>query len=198
MHYPPRSRRNVLFGAFLAPQMHIVVSYSKHFYYGTQHRTMPSPPSAQPIRIRRTTGHIGKMADPGKIAEDRRKFYVSLTRARDEVRIFCSGFVVTKWGRRKGAGPSRFLAEVGLVDIHEPSSPLGWLILGRACRAADAERSSRLRLAGPRLLEPLDVRLLSVIHSRAGSKNQTHTQLPPSGRLLSVTPVLCVRRRCGQ
>ncbi|WP_239312961.1 ATP-dependent helicase [Frankia sp. Cj3] len=59
--------------------------------------------------------HYLSLVDPEKIAEDRRKFYVSLTRARDEVRIFYSGFVVTKRGRRKNTGSSRFLSEIGLV-----------------------------------------------------------------------------------
>jgi DNA helicase-2/ATP-dependent DNA helicase PcrA len=36
--------------------------------------------------------------DSRLLAEDRRKLYVSITRARDEVRILYSGFVVTKNG----------------------------------------------------------------------------------------------------
>jgi DNA helicase-2/ATP-dependent DNA helicase PcrA len=59
--------------------------------------------------------HYLSLHDSAKIAEDRRKFYVSLTRARDEVRIFYSGFVLTKWGRRRDTGPSRFLSEIGLA-----------------------------------------------------------------------------------
>jgi DNA helicase-2/ATP-dependent DNA helicase PcrA len=53
--------------------------------------------------------------DPLKLAEDRRKFYVSVTRARQEVCIFYSGFVQWKSGRRAYAGPSRFLREIRLV-----------------------------------------------------------------------------------
>jgi DNA helicase-2/ATP-dependent DNA helicase PcrA len=53
--------------------------------------------------------------DPTKLSEDRRKFYVSVTRARDELRVFYSGFVVTPYGRKIHKGPSRFLREVGLA-----------------------------------------------------------------------------------
>jgi superfamily I DNA/RNA helicase len=53
--------------------------------------------------------------DPEKLQEDRRKFYVSVTRARDEVRIFYSGFVEWASGRQSNAGPSRFLREIGLL-----------------------------------------------------------------------------------
>jgi DNA helicase-2/ATP-dependent DNA helicase PcrA len=54
--------------------------------------------------------------DPEKLQEDRRKFYVSVTRARDEVSIFYSGFVEWASGNRSVAGPSRFLKEMGLLD----------------------------------------------------------------------------------
>lgn len=59
--------------------------------------------------------HYLSLNDPEKLAEDRRKFYVSVTRARDEVRVFYSGFVTTPWGKVKPSGPSRFLREVGLI-----------------------------------------------------------------------------------
>lgn len=49
------------------------------------------------------------------LAEDRRRFYVSITRARKELRIFFSGFVVTKYNRRINAGVSRFVKEIGLA-----------------------------------------------------------------------------------
>jgi len=48
------------------------------------------------------------------LAEERRKFYVSITRARDEVKIFYSGFVEWKTGKDY-AGPSMFLREIGLL-----------------------------------------------------------------------------------
>jgi DNA helicase-2/ATP-dependent DNA helicase PcrA len=51
-----------------------------------------------------------------QLAEERRKFYVSITRARNELRIFYSGFVVTKWGTPKYGGPSPYLREIGLVQ----------------------------------------------------------------------------------
>ncbi|WP_236793328.1 ATP-dependent helicase [Amycolatopsis sp. GM8] len=54
--------------------------------------------------------------NPEQLAEDRRKFYVSITRARDEVRVFYSGFVVTRYHRVIQKGPSRFLREIGLVS----------------------------------------------------------------------------------
>jgi len=47
--------------------------------------------------------------------EDRRKFYVSFTRAREAVEVLYSGWYVTKWGSRKSNGPSVFLRESGLV-----------------------------------------------------------------------------------
>lgn len=50
-----------------------------------------------------------------EIAEERRKFYVAITRARDSVLITYSGFTVTKYGRKNFQGPSRFLKQTGLV-----------------------------------------------------------------------------------
>jgi DNA helicase-2/ATP-dependent DNA helicase PcrA len=51
-----------------------------------------------------------------RLEEDRRKFYVSLTRARHAVHIFYSGwFVWERSGRVNRDGPSRFLSEIGLV-----------------------------------------------------------------------------------
>jgi DNA helicase-2/ATP-dependent DNA helicase PcrA len=54
-------------------------------------------------------------SDPAQIKEDRRKFYVSITRARREVHIFYSGFAIKPWGDSVYAGPSRFLKEIGLI-----------------------------------------------------------------------------------
>lgn len=50
------------------------------------------------------------------LAEDRRKFYVSITRARNEIRVYYSGFVVKPWGDVQYSGPSRYLREIGLVS----------------------------------------------------------------------------------
>jgi len=47
-------------------------------------------------------------------AEDRRKFYVSFTRARESVEVLYSGWYETRWGRQS-SGPSVFLRESGLV-----------------------------------------------------------------------------------
>lgn len=59
--------------------------------------------------------HFRSFNDPAKLNEDRRKFYVSVTRARHEVRIFYPRFVEWSNGRPNPAGPSRFLEEIGLV-----------------------------------------------------------------------------------
>lgn len=53
--------------------------------------------------------------DAEQMAEERRKFYVSLTRARESVELFYSGFVERSWGN-KYAGPSVFLRDLGLVE----------------------------------------------------------------------------------
>ena len=55
------------------------------------------------------------LTNPEELAEDRRKFYVSLTRARDEVHIYYSGFVEWSTGTIKRDGPSMFLYEIGLL-----------------------------------------------------------------------------------
>ena len=52
-------------------------------------------------------------SDQEKLDEDRRKFYVSLTRAREQVHIFYSGFD-DRYGRVRRNGPSRFLRLLGL------------------------------------------------------------------------------------
>lgn len=53
--------------------------------------------------------------DPSQLPEERRKFYVSLTRAKDSVQFFYSGFVVAPWGAMQRRGPSVFLRELGLI-----------------------------------------------------------------------------------
>lgn len=59
--------------------------------------------------------HFGAHNEPGQMQEERRKFYVSMTRARDEVKIFYSGFTLWKSGDRNRCGPSRFLREIGVI-----------------------------------------------------------------------------------
>jgi DNA helicase II / ATP-dependent DNA helicase PcrA len=59
--------------------------------------------------------HFGAKNDPEQLQEERRKFYVSITRARDEVKIFYSGFTLWPSGDRNRCGPSRFLKEIGLI-----------------------------------------------------------------------------------
>ena len=58
---------------------------------------------------------FSSLKNPEQMAEDRRKMYVSITRARNEVEITCSGFVQWESGKQSQAGPSRFLAELGLL-----------------------------------------------------------------------------------
>ena len=58
--------------------------------------------------------HFLSLRVPKDLAEDKRKFYVSLTRARREVLVLYSGFVEWPRGTRHD-GPSQFLREVGLV-----------------------------------------------------------------------------------
>jgi DNA helicase-2/ATP-dependent DNA helicase PcrA len=54
------------------------------------------------------------LSNAEELAEERRKFYVSITRTRDEVRIYYSGFV--EWKQKiDRAGPSMFLREIGLL-----------------------------------------------------------------------------------
>jgi len=52
---------------------------------------------------------------PEDLAEDRRRLYVSITRARKELQIFYSGFIVTKSNRRINAGVSRSVEEIRLA-----------------------------------------------------------------------------------
>jgi DNA helicase-2/ATP-dependent DNA helicase PcrA len=58
---------------------------------------------------------FSSLTDPEQMAEDRRKIYVSITRARNKVEITYSGFVQWESGKQSRNGPSRFLAELGLI-----------------------------------------------------------------------------------
>lgn len=49
------------------------------------------------------------------LEEDRRKFYVSLTRAKHSVLILYSGWFLWPSGHVNNDGPSRLLRELGLV-----------------------------------------------------------------------------------
>lgn len=48
-----------------------------------------------------------------KFKEERRKFYVGLTRAKREVHLVYSGWYENNWGRRFNNGPSQFVIELG-------------------------------------------------------------------------------------
>ncbi|MFI9326923.1 UvrD-helicase domain-containing protein [Kitasatospora sp. NPDC052868] len=50
------------------------------------------------------------------LAEDRRKFYVAVTRSRKRTSIFYSGFVQWQSGKIGHNGPSQFLREMGLAE----------------------------------------------------------------------------------
>lgn len=50
------------------------------------------------------------------LAEDRRKFYVAVTRSRKRTSIFYSGFVQWQSGKIGDNGPSQFLREMGLTE----------------------------------------------------------------------------------
>jgi DNA helicase II / ATP-dependent DNA helicase PcrA len=63
--------------------------------------------------------------EPEKMAEERRKMYVSITRARSKVEIACSGFVEWESGRQSRNGPSRFLTELGLLQRSGGSADRG-------------------------------------------------------------------------
>jgi DNA helicase-2/ATP-dependent DNA helicase PcrA len=57
---------------------------------------------------------FASVSNPESMREERRKFYVSITRARNEVRLYYSGFV--EWRNSiDPAGPSMFLSEIGLI-----------------------------------------------------------------------------------
>ena len=55
------------------------------------------------------------IGNPEQLGEERRKFYVSVTRARHAVHMFYSGYAITKYGRVVRPGPSQFLSEMRLL-----------------------------------------------------------------------------------
>ncbi|WP_166904763.1 ATP-dependent helicase [Mycobacterium sp. DL440] len=59
--------------------------------------------------------HFGAKNSVTEMREERRKFYVTLTRARDELQLFYSGYVEWRPGSKTASGPSRFLRELRLV-----------------------------------------------------------------------------------
>jgi DNA helicase II / ATP-dependent DNA helicase PcrA len=61
---------------------------------------------------------FSSLSDPQKMAEDRRKMYVSITRARSRVEITYSGFVEWESGKQTHDGRSEFLADLELVPRH--------------------------------------------------------------------------------
>jgi len=60
--------------------------------------------------------HFAAAKSATEMREERRKIYVTLTRARDELLLLYSGFVKWKSGKTSHSGPSRFLHELGLID----------------------------------------------------------------------------------
>ncbi|MFE1691343.1 ATP-dependent helicase [Streptomyces albidoflavus] len=61
--------------------------------------------------------HFTSLRDGGKLAEDRRKFYVAVTRSRHKTYILYSLFPEWASGKRgRMNGPSRFLREMGLLE----------------------------------------------------------------------------------
>jgi DNA helicase-2/ATP-dependent DNA helicase PcrA len=59
--------------------------------------------------------HYRSLSNSTQLAEDRRKFYVALTRARDQVHMLYSGEVMAPWGLKR-TRPSRFLGELGVLE----------------------------------------------------------------------------------
>lgn len=55
------------------------------------------------------------LQDTAMMAEDRRKFYVSITRARESLYLLYSGVVRKPWGDDRHTGPSRFLREIRAI-----------------------------------------------------------------------------------
>ncbi|GAA2470304.1 hypothetical protein GCM10010388_73630 [Streptomyces mauvecolor] len=60
--------------------------------------------------------HFSSTYNSKDLAEDRRKFYVAVTRSRRRTSIFYSGFVEWQSGKIGRNGPSQFLREMGLIE----------------------------------------------------------------------------------
>jgi DNA helicase-2/ATP-dependent DNA helicase PcrA len=54
------------------------------------------------------------------VVQDRRKFYVAITRARYEVHMFYTGWMINKYGKRRDHGPSPFVSQMGLTAASRP------------------------------------------------------------------------------
>jgi hypothetical protein len=96
-----------------------------------------------------TMPHFSSVGDQVKLDEDRRKFYASLIRARDEVHIFYSGFD-DRYGRIRPNSPSRSLGLLGLTTTgRQPADhPPIWFRVCRPCvgRAAGSDRQGHAQL----------------------------------------------------
>lgn len=59
--------------------------------------------------------HYKSVNKAAELREDRRKFYVSVTRARSRVAIYYSSYAITTYGTVKRTAPSAFLVRMGLA-----------------------------------------------------------------------------------
>jgi DNA helicase-2/ATP-dependent DNA helicase PcrA len=59
--------------------------------------------------------HYYARSDPEQLAEERRKFYVAITRAREHVYLLWTGYSVNKYGKRFPGPVSRFVADLGVL-----------------------------------------------------------------------------------
>ena len=64
---------------------------------------------------------IYRARTPAELGEQRRLFFVGLSRARREVHLLYSGFTENQYGRRFEDGPSRFLIELQSAPQSPPS-----------------------------------------------------------------------------
>jgi len=89
--------------------------------------------------------HVSSMDDEDKLEEERRLFYVALTRGKDRVHLFAAR-TRQRWGGGFGSLISRFAHEIpeNLVEVEE--TPGGW---GGARRERRYERSAAVEYAEP-------------------------------------------------